>query len=324
MPVQERMTPFDGEYMFADDLAQMFSSIVRQGVVGGVANDLDTYADSTGMQVKVQNGGRAWVGHTTGTTALRRLYRYFKDSGSDADLTLSIASNSSGNPRIDRVIVELNLNAAQKGRIRILEGTPAASPVPPSIAGLRSASTYAISLAQVYVGNGVVTIAADNVTDEREDPAVCGFSNRTNQLRIDNVRSRANMRALIIERMAGQVGAMIYAQKEDGSLGWAVRSDFRMDTATNTPDGGTIIQNGLSGTFNGVQYVGGFMPFMQRRTAVPTVALRDATTHLDGSGTPVVGTSYQVTSVSRDGFTWLASLTNATKIRRVEFSWYIA
>jgi len=47
----------------------------------------------------------------------------------------------------------------------VLTGTPAASPTPPNVT--QSSTIWEISLAQVYVGAAVSTIAAGNITDER-------------------------------------------------------------------------------------------------------------------------------------------------------------
>jgi hypothetical protein len=87
------------------------------GVLATELNKLSTIGDSTGMQVKVDTG-RAWVaGH------------FYEN---DAQRTLAIASNSSGNPRIDRVVVRADFTANTITAL-VITGTPAASPSPSSI-----------------------------------------------------------------------------------------------------------------------------------------------------------------------------------------------
>jgi hypothetical protein len=119
------------------------------GVLATELNKLSTIGDSTGMQVKVDTG-RAWVaGH------------FYEN---DAQRTLAIEANSSGNPRIDRVVVRADFTA-NTITATIIKGTPAGSPTAPAIT--QSTSVWDIPLAQVAVANGAVTIAAGNVTDER-------------------------------------------------------------------------------------------------------------------------------------------------------------
>lgn len=79
-----------------------------------------------------------------------------------SDLTLSIAANASGNPRIDVIVLRKSF-AAQTVRAVVLQGTPAASPTPPALtqsAGI----TWEIPLAEIAVASGFVTITQANIT----------------------------------------------------------------------------------------------------------------------------------------------------------------
>lgn len=121
------------------------------GVYLDYLNGLQCYGDSTGKQVKIKTG----AGWAYGAFFLN-----------DAEYVLGpIADNTSGNPRIDRVVVRFDwtLNTAA---ITLLVGTPAASPVPPSVANSPGV-VWDLQLAQVAVAAGFVTITAGNVTDER-------------------------------------------------------------------------------------------------------------------------------------------------------------
>lgn len=119
------------------------------GVVKGQLNTLSAFADSTGMQVKI-NTGAAWIkGH------------YFE---SDAVEVLPINSADSVNPRIDRIIVRLDW-VAGTAQLAILQGAPAVTPSAPALT--QNTSRWEIPIAQVRVNAGVTTIAAGNVTDER-------------------------------------------------------------------------------------------------------------------------------------------------------------
>lgn len=113
------------------------------------ADPLSSYGDSSGMQVKVRSGAAFIMGH------------YFDV---DSETILAIASNSSGNPRIDRVVLRLSW-VAHTIALAIVQGTPAASPSAPALT--TSSTVWEIPLAQVAVANAAVTITAGNVTDER-------------------------------------------------------------------------------------------------------------------------------------------------------------
>ena len=78
-----------------------------------------------------------------------------------------------GNERIDRVVLRRD-QATNTLTLAILPGIPAgigaAVPLPLTRNGI-----YEISLAQVYVGPVVVAINPEDITDERGEPAICGY-----------------------------------------------------------------------------------------------------------------------------------------------------
>lgn len=77
---------------------------------------------------------------------------------------LTIADNASGNPRIDRVVVRVT-PATPTMELDILQGTPGAVPVAPTLTQL--ATVYEVSLAQIAVANGFASIVTANITSER-------------------------------------------------------------------------------------------------------------------------------------------------------------
>lgn len=80
----------------------------------------------------------------------------------DAAITLAIAANASGNPRIDTIILRKSF-AAQTVRAFVLAGTPAVTPAPPTLT--QSAGvTWEIPIADIAVANGAVSITAANIT----------------------------------------------------------------------------------------------------------------------------------------------------------------
>jgi hypothetical protein len=144
--------PFDsgaGANVTEAQWSKMAQNWLSTGVIKSYNNELSVYADSTGMQAKIKTGA-AWIkGH------------YFE---SDAEEVLAIGTSNNTNPRIDRVIVRLDwtTNTIQ---LAVLQGTPAASPTAPALT--QNSSRWEISLAQVYIGANVSTIAVGNITDER-------------------------------------------------------------------------------------------------------------------------------------------------------------
>ena len=94
----------------------------------------------------------------------------------DADESLVIASNSSGNPRIDAVVLYIDLSAtanADSSNVATLfdvQGTPAASPIAPTTGDIQTAigaSNPFIKLAEVLVVSGATQILNADITDTR-------------------------------------------------------------------------------------------------------------------------------------------------------------
>lgn len=84
----------------------------------------------------------------------------------DAALTLAIAANVSGNPRIDTVILRKDY-VAQTIRAVVKQGTPAATPSPPALTQ-SAGSTWEIPVADIAVSNGFASINQTNITPRHE------------------------------------------------------------------------------------------------------------------------------------------------------------
>lgn len=125
-------------------------NFLTDGVLNGEQNELETFGDSTGLQVKVRSG---------------RIFIRSHWARLASETTLAIDSNTSGNPRIDRVVarVDASNNIVE---LDVLKGTPAGSPTAPAVA-TGAGDVWEVSLAQVAVANSASTITAANVTDER-------------------------------------------------------------------------------------------------------------------------------------------------------------
>jgi microcystin-dependent protein len=147
----ETSWPFDSGTVDETTWSRMARVWGGTGIVGYAAGtSAQVYGDSSGRQVKIKAGQAQVRGH----------HWY-----SDAEVTKSIGANSSGNPRIDRVVLRLDPSANSLA-LAVLAGTPGSSPSAPALTQTDS-GTYELSLAQVYVANGASTISAGNVTEER-------------------------------------------------------------------------------------------------------------------------------------------------------------
>src|SRR6266498_4982574 len=152
--VLEEYLPFDSgpgasvqESGWRDMMKHMLGS--ASGVIRGFGNDFSAFGDSSGMQVKVNTGECFIRGHYGNSSSLK---------------TLPISSNSSGNPRIDIVVLRAHFGN-NNIVVDVITGTPAGSPTAPSVT--QNTTMWETKLAEVAVANGAVTITAGNVTDRR-------------------------------------------------------------------------------------------------------------------------------------------------------------
>lgn len=123
--------------------------MLASGVLVGVTNQFELFADSTGMQVKVKTG-ECWIRGHWGENLSQR--------------TLTVTTSHATLPRIDRAILR-NDFVNNRIELDVKAGTANASPVPPTLT--QDTSIWEISLGQIRVDAAVSTIAASKITDER-------------------------------------------------------------------------------------------------------------------------------------------------------------
>ena len=146
-------------YNQADFNAFLLDSI-GSGYVLGYGNELRVSANSpANMGVRVKTG-RCYVQGYYGWVT--------------ANEALTVPTANPTKPRIDRVVARLSVSVNQSVTFAVLTGTPATTPTPPALT--RTSETYEISLARIFVGAGVTSISAANITDERTDATVCGVA----------------------------------------------------------------------------------------------------------------------------------------------------
>lgn len=147
------VTGWKGPYSdthIADIQSRLLGNNDNQGfVLPGYNNNLRVYT-SGALSVNVATGAAFVRGKLYENTAVN---------------TVAVSANSSGSPRIDRVVIRINY-AAQTIRLAVLAGTPNATPVRPTLT--QDAVTYEVSLAYIWVANGAASIADEDIHDERE------------------------------------------------------------------------------------------------------------------------------------------------------------
>lgn len=115
-----------------------------------------------------------------------------KNNGAKMQLTIDAADGVLN--RIDRVIVEWKTtDYADLPEIKIIKGTPASSAAAPSLTN--NTTQRQLSLAQILVAAGTTSITASMITDERQNPDVCGLV--TDTLSIDTSVINAQFSALL-------------------------------------------------------------------------------------------------------------------------------
>lgn len=90
----------------------------------------------------------------------------------DAALTVAIAANASGNPRIDRVVLRRDLTANTVAAA-VVQGTPAGSPTVPALTQVAT-GVWEISLCQYRAETGFVNTDPTKLTDERRISGAAG------------------------------------------------------------------------------------------------------------------------------------------------------
>ena len=132
----------------------------------GSANHFQATAQSPATMAVNINSGRGYVSGSGNTYPVI----------SDTSAAVAIAPNSSGQTRIDSVVLYINLAATPSSdgqsvaTLVSVQGTPSGSPVAPNTAAIQAAigsSNPYIVLANVTVASGVTSIVTGNIADMR-------------------------------------------------------------------------------------------------------------------------------------------------------------
>jgi len=124
---------------------------INYGIIRAFQNESEVAPTSPATaQIQVATGGAVIQGRYYISTAVENF---------------TIVANSSGNPRIDAVVLRVDY-VAQTIRLAIKQGTPAVSPALPGLTQTPNV-LWEIYVARVAVASGFGTIVAANITDMR-------------------------------------------------------------------------------------------------------------------------------------------------------------
>ena len=146
----------DRLYM-AEDFAAYFAKFIGNGVYASPASSMQVSAASSGLAVKIADGGCFING-------------YYANAENEPLITLSTANGSYG--RYDLIVARLDFTKRDI-HIERITGTVAESPVYPEI--VRNDVQYDIALAAVYIAPNAIGINDADITDLRPDTDYCGF-----------------------------------------------------------------------------------------------------------------------------------------------------
>ena len=154
---------FNGVEYDEQFVALVNSILVQNGVFG---NGLIVSAGS-GMTVNAAQGAAIVDG-----------FIYYNDSS----MSLTISTANASLPRIDSIMLRWNI-PNRTMNLTVVTGTAQSNPSAP--APVRDGTYYDMQIATVYVGAGVASITAANITDTRPNSEVCGITSGYNSVDID-------------------------------------------------------------------------------------------------------------------------------------------
>ena len=142
----------------AEQMSRYFENILSSGIFKRIPDCLKVSAGG-GMSLIVAPGAGLIDCH------------WFRARSAE---TVTISSAHAVLPRIDCVVARLDLTEAVRAiTLEVVPGTPAENPAAP--APTRTASIQEYVLAHVLVPAGASAIVEDNITDTRDNEAICGY-----------------------------------------------------------------------------------------------------------------------------------------------------
>jgi hypothetical protein len=258
---------YDREY-YAKDWAQLLAIFLTNGIRNGGENMKVTSVG--GMDVQVAPG-----------QALINGYWY---TLYDAPLVFSLAEGATGQARIDKVVLRLDLNEpARIVTAAVLQGTPSDNPAAPALT--RSNAVWELGLANVRVNAGVSSITNARITDLRLNNAECGLINSLIQADTTNIYNQ--MQAYITQKQAEFNSIQSQEQADwnilyQGFLSWfnLAQTDIERAAQFDFDNMYALPGNVKSVTFNAN---GSISEWVKNKTSSNNVANRETVFNANGS-----------------------------------------
>lgn len=202
------------------------------------------------MTVKV-NEGYAFIPKSDGSMV-------YPIRSYDGDYSATIGANASGNPRIDTIVLYIDLaaspdtNITNVAKIAVVAGTPAASPSAPTdfaVGTAIGASNPFIRLANVAVSSGETAINTADITDVRDAVVVShkfDFSSAIKAVLLDTTAENENAWSGITQNLvAGEslvFGNVVYMKSDEKA--WKADADAESTAPAIAMALGTIAADG--------------------------------------------------------------------------------
>lgn len=138
----------DREYD-AIDFSKLFDGLINDGIFASQGDKFIVVEDTPASMDVVVGSGRAWFNHTW--------------TLNDADLDVTVPTAHATLNRIDIVYLEVD-ESTRTNSIDIVSGTPATTPVAPTLTQTSTVHQYA--LAHIYVGAAVTSIGQEDITNK--------------------------------------------------------------------------------------------------------------------------------------------------------------
>ena len=154
-------TSLNGDRKYkSSDFAEYFSTFIGNGVFPNPSTNL--LVTSNGDMTINISPGFAWING----------YMYHNTD----NLTLTVEHADSALKRIDRVVLKCDfINREIKAYVK--KGSFASNPIAPNLE--RGVNAYELSISDILVENGVISIQQSKITDTRLDENVCGIVTQT-------------------------------------------------------------------------------------------------------------------------------------------------
>lgn len=174
-------TSLNGDRKYkASDFAEYFSTFIGNGVFPNPSSNL--LVTSNGDMTINLSPGFAWING----------YMY----NNTDNLTLTVKHSDSALNRIDSVVIRCDfVNREIKAYVK--EGMFATAPVPPSLN--RGVDAYELSIAEILIESGAISIQQSKITDTRLNSEVCGIVAQTVET-IDTTELYRKLQGYIEER----------------------------------------------------------------------------------------------------------------------------